>query len=315
MADAKMIATRVAYGDALVELGREHDDFMVMDADLAASTHTGDFKKVFPERFFDAGIAEANMMGIAAGVATTGHTVFASSFAMFAAGRAWEQIRNSIAYPWLNVKVCATHAGISVGEDGATHQCCEDIAIMRAIPGMTVVSPSDYVEAKAAVHAAYETGGPFYVRLARLATPIFNDGPDYHFQLGKGVLMREGSDVTIVATGLMVTEALKAAETLAGEGVDAEVINIHTIKPIDRDLLAKSAAKTKCVVTVEEHSVVGGLGSAVCDVLAEDQPTRIKKIGVHDAFGESGPAWDLLHKYGLDAEGIVSVTKEFLARG
>lgn len=312
MADTQMVATRVGYGQALVELGREHDDFMVMDADLAASTHTGDFKAAFPDRFFDAGIAEANMMGIAAGVATTGHTVFASSFAMFAAGRAWEQIRNSIAYPHLNVKIGATHAGVSVGEDGATHQCCEDIAIMRAIPGMTIVSPSDVVEAKAAVRAAYENGGPFYLRFARLASPVINDGPDYEFQLGKGVTLREGSDVTIVATGLMVGEALKAADALAGEGIDAEVINIHTIKPIDAEVISKSAAKTGHVVTVEEHSVIGGLGSAVCDVLAENQPTPLRKIGVNDVFGQSGPAAELLHYYGLDAENIQNVVRDFL---
>lgn len=313
MAGTKNIATRVGYGEALVDLGYERDDFAVMDADLAASTQTGLFKKAFPDRFFDAGIAEANMMAMAAGIATTGHTVFASSFAMFAAGRAWEQIRNSIAYPGLNVKIGATHGGISVGEDGATHQCCEDIAIMRAIPGMTVVCPSDYIEAKALVRAAYYTGGPFYMRFARLASPIINDNPDYRFEVGKGVRLREGSDVTIVATGLMVSVALDAAKLLAEKGIDAEVINIHTIKPIDREILVESAQKTGRVVTVEEHSIIGGLGSAVCDVLMEELPRPLKKIGINDVFGESGPAAELLHKYGLDAESVEASVEEFLA--
>ena len=311
MADVKKVATRDSYGNALVELGAEHDDFVVLDADLAAATKTGTFKAAYPERFFDAGIAEGNLMGLAAGIATTGRVAFASTFAMFAAGRAFEQVRNSIGYPHLNVKIGATHAGISVGEDGATHQCCEDIALMRTIPGMTVVNPSDDVEARAAVKAAYETDGPFYMRFGRLALPVINDRPDYKFELGKGVLMREGSDVTIVATGLMVAAALEAAETLAAKGVSAEVINIHTIKPLDEEIILASAQKTGKVVTAEEHSVIGGLGSAVCDVLAEKCPTPVRKVGVQDTYGESGPAVDLLAKYGLDAAGIEKAVLSF----
>ena len=313
MADVKKIATRVSYGEALVELGAEHDDFVVFDADLAAATQTGKFKAAYPERFFDAGIAEGNMMGLAAGVATTGRVAFASTFAMFAAGRAFEQVRNSIGYPHLNVKIGATHAGISVGEDGATHQCCEDIALMRTIPGMTVIVPSDDVEAKAAVRAAYEMEGPVYMRFGRLAAPVINDRPDYKFELGKGVKLREGKDVTIVATGMLVPAALEAAETLAAEGVDAEVINIHTIKPLDEDIIIESAAKTGKVVVAEEHSVIGGLGSAVCDVLSEKCPTPVKKVGVQDTFGESGPGADLLTKYGLDAAGVAAAVRELLA--
>ena len=313
MADVKKIATRVSYGEALVELGAEHDDFVVFDADLAAATQTGKFKAAYPERFFDAGIAEGNMMGLAAGVATTGRVAFASTFAMFAAGRAYEQVRNSIGYPHLNVKIGATHAGISVGEDGATHQCCEDIALMRTIPGMTVIVPSDDVEAKAAVRAAYEMEGPVYMRFGRLAAPVINDRPDYKFELGKGVKLREGKDVTIVATGMLVPAALEAAETLASEGVDAEVINIHTIKPLDEDIIVESAAKTGKVVVAEEHSVIGGLGSAVCDVLSEKCPTPVKKVGVQDTFGESGPGADLLTKYGLDAAGVAAAVRELLA--
>ena len=313
MADVKKIATRVSYGEALVELGAEHDDFVVFDADLAAATQTGKFKAAYPDRFFDAGIAEGNMMGLAAGVATTGRVAFASTFAMFAAGRAFEQVRNSIGYPHLNVKIGATHAGISVGEDGATHQCCEDIALMRTIPGMTVIVPSDDVEARAAVRAAYEMEGPVYMRFGRLAAPIINDRPDYKFELGRGVCLREGKDVTIVATGMLVPAALEAAEALAAEGVDAEVINIHTIKPLDEDIIIQSARKTEHVVVAEEHSVIGGLGSAVCDVLSEKCPTPVKKVGVQDTFGESGPGADLLAKYGLDAAGVTAAVHELLA--
>ena len=312
MADVKKVATRQSYGEALVELGAEHDDFVVLDADLAAATQTGKFKAAYPDRFFDAGIAEQNLMGLAAGVASTGHVAFASTFAMFAAGRAFEQVRNSIGYPHLNVKIGATHAGISVGEDGATHQCNEDIALMRTIPGMTVIVPSDDVEAKAAVRAAYEYEGPVYMRFGRLAVPVFNDPDTYQFEIGKGVLLREGTDVTIVACGLMVQEALAAAETLAEKGVSAEVINIHTIKPLDEELVRASAAKTGHVVTAEEHSVIGGLGDAVLAALAEN-PVPVRKLGVNDVFGESGPAVDLLHKYGLDAAGVVSAVAALLA--
>ena len=296
MSDVKKIATRDSYGNALAELGAEHKDLVVLDADLAAATKTGVFKKAFPERHIDCGIAECNMMGVAAGLATTGLVPFASSFAMFAAGRAFEQVRNSIGYPHLNVKIGATHAGISVGEDGASHQCNEDIALMRSIPGMVVINPSDDVEAKAAVRAAYEHDGPVYLRFGRLAVPVINDRPDYKFELGKGVVLREGKDVTIVATGLPVSECLEAAEKLAADGIDAKVINIHTIKPLDEDLIVAAAKETGKVVTVEEHSVIGGLGSAVCDVLAEKAPTKVLKIGVNDTFGESGPAVELLKK-------------------
>ena len=312
MSDVKKIATRDSYGNALAELGAEHKDLVVLDADLAAATKTGVFKKAFPERHIDCGIAECNMMGVAAGLATTGLVPFASSFAMFAAGRAFEQVRNSIGYPHLNVKIGATHAGISVGEDGASHQCNEDIALMRSIPGMVVINPSDDVEAKAAVRAAYEHDGPVYLRFGRLAVPVINDRPDYKFELGKGVVLREGKDVTIVATGLPVSECLEAAEKLAADGIDAKVINIHTIKPLDEDLIVAAAKETGKVVTVEEHSVIGGLGSAVCDVLAEKAPTKVLKIGVNDTFGESGPAVELLHYYKLDAEGIYGQIKEFL---
>ena len=313
MADVKKVATRQSYGEALVELGAEHDDFVVFDADLAAATQTGKFKAAYPDRFFDAGIAEQNLMGLAAGVATTGRVAFASTFAMFAAGRAFEQVRNSIGYPHLNVKIGATHAGISVGEDGATHQCNEDIALMRTIPGMTVIVPADDVEAKAAVRAAYEYDGPVYMRFGRLAVPVFNDPETYEFQLGKGVVLREGTDVTIVATGLMVAEALAAADELAEKGVSAEVINIHTIKPLDEELVRASAAKTGHVVTAEEHSVIGGLGDAVLAALSES-PVPLRKLGVNDVFGESGPAVDLLHKYNLDAAGIVAAVEGLLAK-
>lgn len=313
MADVKKIATRASYGEALVELGAEHDDFVVLDADLAAATQTGKFKAAYPERFYNAGIAEGNLMGLAAGIATTGRVAFASTFAMFAAGRAYEQIRNSIGYPHLNVKIGATHAGISVGEDGATHQCNEDIALMRTIPGMTVVVPADDVEAKAAVRAAYATDGPFYLRFGRLAAPVINDPETYEFELGKAVVMREGTDVTIVACGLMVSAALEAAEALAAEGVSAEVINMHTIKPLDEETLVASASKTGRVVTVEEHSVIGGLGEAVCGALAEKCPVPVKRVGTYDVFGESGPAVDLLAKYGLDGAGVAASVREFLA--
>lgn len=312
MADVKKIATRESYGNALVELGKEHDDLIVLDADLAGATKTGIFKKAFPDRHIDCGIAEADMMGIAAGLATTGFVPFASTFAMFAAGRAFEQVRNSIGYPHLNVKIGATHAGISVGEDGASHQCCEDIALMRTIPGMTIIVPSDDIEAKAAVKAAYEMEGPCYLRFGRLAVPVINDRPDYKFEIGKGITLREGSDLTIVATGLEVGYALEAADRLAKDGISVEVINIHTIKPIDEDLLIASASKTGKVVTVEEHSVIGGLGGAVAEVLSEKCPTKMHRIGVYDVFGESGPAVELLHKYGLDGDGVYAAIRNWL---
>lgn len=306
------MATREAWGNTLKKLGELHDDVVVLDADLAAATKTGVFKKAFPERHIDCGIAECNMIGVAAGLSTVGLVPFASSFAMFAAGRAFEQVRNSIGYPHMNVKIGATHAGISVGEDGATHQCNEDIALMRTIPGMTIINPSDAVEAEAAVMAAYETPGPFYMRFGRLAVPVINDRPDYRFEIGKGIVLKEGTDVSIIATGLEVNESLQAAEMLAKDGINAEVINIHTIKPIDAELIIETARKTGRVVTVEEHSVIGGLGSAVCDVLSENAPTPVLKIGVNDVFGESGPAVQLLAKYGLDAEGIYKKIKAFL---
>ena len=310
MSDVKKIATRDSYGNALVELGKEHENLVVLDADLAAATKTGVFKKVFPERHIDCGIAECNMMGVAAGLATTGKVPFASSFAMFAAGRAFEQIRNSIGYPKLNVKIGATHAGISVGEDGATHQCNEDIALMRTIPGMVVINPSDDVEARVAVKAAYEHEGPVYLRFGRLAVPVINDREDYKFELGKGVVLREGKDITLIATGLPVAETLEAAEKLAADGIDAKVINIHTIKPLDEELIVEAAKETGKVVTIEEHSVIGGLGSAVCDVLSEKAPTKVLKIGINDTYGESGPAVELVKKYGLDAESIYKKIKE-----
>jgi transketolase len=311
VSEVKKIATRESYGNALAELGAEYENLVVLDADLAAATKTGIFKKAFPDRHIDCGIAECNMMGIAAGLATTGKIPFASSFAMFAAGRAFEQVRNSIGYPKLNVKIGATHAGISVGEDGATHQCNEDIALMRTIPGMVVINPADDVEAKAAVRAAIEHEGPVYLRFGRLAVPVINDTPDYKFELGKGVVLREGKDVTIIATGLPVSECLAAADKLAADGIDAKVINIHTIKPLDEDLVVKAAKETGKVVTVEEHSVIGGLGSAVCDVLSEKCPTQVMKIGINDTFGESGPAVELIKKYGLDADSIYEKVKAF----
>ena len=312
MSEVKKIATRDSYGNALAELGTEHDNVVVLDADLAAATKTGVFKKAHPDRFIDCGIAESNMIGVAAGLATTGKVPFASSFAMFAAGRAFEQVRNSVGYPHLNVKIGATHAGISVGEDGATHQCNEDIALMRTIPGMVVINPADDVEARAAVRAAYEHQGPVYLRFGRLAVPVINDRPDYKFELGKGVVLREGKDLTIIATGLPVSNCLEAAEKLAADGIDAKVINIHTIKPLDEELIVAAAKETGKVVTVEEHSVIGGLGSAVCDVLCEQAPTKVLKIGVNDTFGESGPAVELVKKYGLDADSIYEKVKAFL---
>ncbi len=312
MSEVKKIATRESYGNALAELGAKHENLVVLDADLAGATKTGVFKKAFPDRHIDCGIAESDMMGIAAGLATTGKVPFASTFAMFAAGRAFEQVRNSIGYPHLNVKIGATHAGISVGEDGATHQCNEDLALMRTIPGMVVICPSDDVEARAAVQAAYEYEGPVYLRFGRLAVPVINDRPDYKFEIGKGVLLREGTDLTIVATGLCVAGALEAADKLAAEGVSAEVINIHTIKPLDKELILNSARKTGKVVTAEEHSIIGGLGGAVCEALSEEAPTKVLRIGVKDTFGESGPAAALLAKYQLDGAGIYAQIKEWL---
>lgn len=311
MSDVKRIATRDSYGNALVELGREHDNLVVLDADLAAATKTSIFQKEFPERHIDCGIAESNMIGVAAGIAATGKIPFASSFAMFAAGRAFEQIRNSVGYPKLNVKIGATHAGISVGEDGATHQCNEDIALMRTIPGMVVINPSDDVEARAAVKAAFEHEGPVYLRFGRLAVPVINEREDYKFELGKGVVLREGKDITLIATGLPVAETLEAAEMLAADGIDAKVINIHTIKPLDEDLVVEAAKETGKVVVIEEHSAIGGLGSAVCDVLSEKAPTKVLKIGINDTYGESGPALELIKKYGLDAESIYKKVKEY----
>ena len=313
MADEKLVATRVSYGEELVALGAERDDFVVLDADLAAATQTGKFKAAYPDRFYDCGIAEGNMVGVAAGIAAAGHKVFCSTFAMFAAGRAFEQVRNSVGYPHLDVNICATHAGISVGEDGATHQCCEDIALMRSIPGMTVICPADDTEARAAVQAALDYEGPVYMRLGRLAVPVVNDPEGYEFKLGRGVVLREGSDVSIVATGLMVAEALAAADALAEEGISAEVVNIHTIKPLDEELVRASAKKCGVVVTCEEHSVIGGLGDAVLAALATD-PVPVHKIGVNDVFGESGPAKVLLKRYGLDAENIAATVRAALGK-
>lgn len=312
MSDVKKIATRESYGSALVELGAEHENLVVLDADLAGSTKTGMFRKAYPERHINCGIAEGNMMSVAAGLAATGKVVFASSFAMFASGRAYEQIRNSIGYPGLNVKIGASHAGISVGEDGATHQCNEDIALMRTIPGMVIINPSDAIEGRAAVKAAYEHEGPVYLRFGRLAVPVINDREDYKFEIGKGVVLREGSDVTIFATGLEVAEVMEAAKLLAADGIEAKVINIHTIKPIDEELVVAAAKETGKVVTVEEHSVIGGLGSAVSDVLSEKAPTKVMKIGINDVYGESGPALELIKKYGLDAESIYTKVKAFV---
>lgn len=306
MTEIKKSATRVAYGNALVELGKTHENIVVLDADLAVATRSEEFRKVFPERHIDCGVAEANMVGIAAGLAACGHVPFVTSFAMFLAGRAFEQIRNSVGYPHLNVKFGASHGGISVGEDGATHQCNEDIALMRTIPGMVIINPADSVEAAAAVKAAYEHEGPVYLRFGRMAIPVFNDAETYDFQLGKGIILREGKDCTIIATGLCVSESLSAADILAEHGVDAQVINIHTIKPIDEALIISAAQKTKRIFTVEEHSVIGGLGSAVADVLSENCPTKLTKLGIKDKYGHSGSAKVLLHEAGLDAEGIAN---------
>lgn len=312
MADVIKKATREGYGAALVKLGDKYDNLIVMDADLAAATKTGMFKKAFPDKFYDAGIAESNMIGIAAGLAATGHIVFASSFAMFAAGRAFEQVRNSIGYTHLNVKIGATHAGISVGEDGASHQCCEDIALMRTIPGMVILNPADDVEAEKAVFAAAEYEGPVYLRFGRLAVPrIFDE--DYDFQIGKGVELTEGNDVAIIATGLMVNEAFMAAEELKKEGINARVINMATIKPLDKDIVIKAAKETGAIVTAEEHNVIGGLGGAVSEVICENYPVPVVKLGVEDTFGRSGPAVELLHLYGLDAEHIVAKAKQAIA--
>lgn len=305
------IATRESYGNALVEAGSKYDSLVVLDADLAAATKTDKFQKEFPDRHINCGIAEQNMTSIAAGLATCGKIPFISSFAMFAAGRNYEQIRNSICYPGLNVKIGATHAGVSVGEDGATHQCLEDLALMRGLPGMTVINPSDDVEARAAVNAAIEHEGPVYLRFGRAPIPVYNDEQEYEFQLGKGIVLKEGKDVSIFATGLEVYETLKAAEMLEADGINAEVVNIHTIKPLDVELILASAGKTRKVVTVEEHFVTGGLGTAVCELLSEQMPTSVLRIGIDDEFTKSGPAEELLHKYGLDAEGIYKRVKKF----
>ena len=312
MSDVKKIATRDSYGNALKELGAIHEDIVAMDADLAGATKSGIFMKAFPDRHINCGIAEANMAGIAAGLSTCGYVPFISSFAMFAAGRAYEQIRNSIGYPHLNVKVCASHAGISVGEDGATHQCLEDLALMREIPGMVVLNPSDDVEAKAATKAIYEYEGPVYMRLGRAAVPVLNTNEDYTFEIGKGIVMREGKDVALIATGLEVYEAMEAAKMLAEDGIDACVVNIHTIKPLDKELIVKVAKEIGKVYTIEEHSIIGGLGSAVMECLSEEYPTKVTRIGVQDVFGESGPAAELIAKYGLDAKSIYEKVKSDL---
>ncbi|MBR4027064.1 MAG: transketolase family protein [Lachnospiraceae bacterium] len=312
MSDVKRVATRDSYGSALIEIGREHDDLVVLDADLAGATKTCMFQKEFPERHLNCGIAEANMAGIAAGLSTCGKVPFMSSFAMFTTGRNYEQIRNAIGYPRLNVKIGASHAGISVGEDGASHQCLEDLALMRQIPGMVVINPADDIEARAAVKAAYEYVGPVYLRFGRLAVPVVNNEENYKFEIGKGIVLKEGTDVSIFATGLEVYETVKAAEMLEADGIHAEVINIHTIKPLDKELVIASAQKTGKVVTVEEHSTIGGLGSAVCEVLSENAPTKVLRIGVEDRFGESGPALELIAKFGLDAEGIYKKVKAFV---
>ena len=312
MADVKKIATRVSYGEALVELANEHDDFVVLDADLAAATQTGKFKAACPDRFFDVGIAESNLMGVAAGIATTGRVAFASSFAMFAAGRAFEQVRNSIGYPHLNVKIGATHAGISVGEDGATHQCCEDIALMRSIPGMVVISPADDVEARAAVIAAYNYQGPVYLRFSRLATPVFHDPETYEFQIGKGEKLTDGYDIAVISTGLMTNEALRAAVLAKRQGMNVRVINMPTIKPIDEEIILTAARECGRIITVEEHSIIGGLGEAVCSVVSEKLPVPVRRIGVMDQFGHSGPANEVLRDYGLTADNIVNVIRDIV---
>jgi transketolase len=311
---SKMMATRDGYGKALVELGKENENVVVLDADLSKSTKTAEFGETYPERFFNAGVAEQNLIGLAAGLSTTGKIPFASSFAMFASGRAFEIIRNSIGYPQLNVKICATHAGITVGEDGASHQALEDIACMRTIPNMTVIVPSDGVEAMAAVKKIAEYQGPVYLRLGRLAVPVINDQENYEFEIGKGVTLKEGADITIIATGLMVHEALKAAKSLEDNGVEARVLNLHTIKPIDSDLIIKAAEETGLIITAEEHNIIGGLGSAVAEVLSENRPVPLKRIGVNDTFGESGKPEELLEKYGLSADKIFKTAIELLAR-
>lgn len=314
MAEQIKKATRTSYGETLQELKDVYPNLVVLDADLAAATKTGMFKKVAPERFIDCGIAESNMIGVAAGLAASGMIPFASTFAMFAAGRAFEQIRNSVGYPHLNVKIGATHAGISVGEDGATHQCCEDIALMRTIPGMVIINPADDVEAKAAIRAAVEYEGPVYLRFGRLDAPVFNDANNYKFELGKGITVKDGKDITIIATGLMVSEAIKAAEMLKNDGIDARIINIHTIKPIDKDIIIKAAKETGKIITVEEHNVIGGLGEAVASVVCDNCPVPVTKIGVNDVYGHSGPAWDLLKEFGLSAKHIAEVTKKALGK-
>ena len=313
MADVKKIATRDSYGNALKELGDEYDNIVVLDADLAGATKTGTFKKAHPDRFFDCGIQEANMVNVAAGLSTMGLVPFAATFAMFAAGRAYEMIRNTVGYPHLNVKIGATHGGISVGEDGASHQCCEDFALMRTIPGMTVMCPADDVEARAMVKAAYKMEGPVYMRFGRAATPVFHE-EGYHFEIGKGEVLKDGKDVAIIATGLMVNEARMAAEQLAAEGIHARVINIHTIKPLDEEIVIKAAKECGKVITAEEHNVIGGLGEAVCAVLSEKLPTPVRRVGVQDVFGCSGPAWDLLKKFGLDAATICKTAHEMLGK-
>ena len=313
MSQGKKIATRESYGRTLAELGKEHEDFLVLDADLAGSTKTAVFRKAFPERHINCGIAEQNMVGVAAGIAATGRVAFASSFAMFAAGRAYEQIRNSVGYPQLNVKIAATHGGISVGEDGATHQCNEDFALMRTIPGMVVMVPSDDVEAEAMVRAAYAHEGPVYMRFSRLATPVFNNPETYKFEIGKAITMREGKDVAIIAAGLPLASAMEAAEKLAAEGIEARVIDMHTIKPLDEEAVLRAAKEIGKIVTVEEHSVIGGLGSAVAEVLAEQCPAKLKRVGIYDRYTESGPAEALIHHYGLDGEGVYNAVKAFLA--
>ena len=312
MSQGKKIATRESYGRTLAELGKEHEDFLVLDADLAGSTKTAVFRKAFPERHINCGIAEQNMVGVAAGIAATGRVAFASSFAMFAAGRAYEQIRNSVGYPQLNVKIAATHGGISVGEDGATHQCNEDFALMRTIPGMVVMVPSDDVEAEAMVRAAYAHKGPVYMRFSRLATPVFNNPETYKFEIGKAITMREGKDVAIIAAGLPLASAMEAAEKLAAEGIEARVIDMHTIKPLDEEAVLRAAKEIEKIVTVEEHSIIGGLGSAVAEVLAEQCPAKLKRVGIYDRYTESGPAEALIHHYGLDGEGVYNAVKAFL---
>ena len=313
MADVKKIATRVSYGEALAEFGAQYPELIVMDADLSKSTKTDTFKKKFPERHINCGIAEGNMMSVAAGLATTGKIVFASTFAMFAAGRAFEQVRNSIGYPHLNVKIGATHAGLSVGEDGATHQCCEDLALMRTIPGMVVINPADDIEARAAVEAAIKIDGPVYLRFGRLNVPVVNDKPGYKFEVGRGVQLRDGKDVTIVATGYMVGEAITAAEILANEGIDARIINIHTLKPIDKEIIGEAAKATGTIVTAEEHSIIGGLGSAVCEAVAETCPVPVVRLGVDDVYGKSGEATQVLKYFGLTAENLVAKAKQAIA--